>query len=125
MGLNQKVPPDENNFSWARLSLLRRPRPVKQTRATEFPLSFPTHVFRFDLKYSINSLVEQVTRIFILRETCPISKKNVSRLGRDVFKIQDLVHAARTSIRVGQELRSTSPVLPGVLINLLANPTPY
>ena len=67
--LNRKVPPDENNFSWARLSLLRRLRPVKQTRATEFPLSFPTHAFRFDLKYSINSLLEPATRTFILRRT--------------------------------------------------------
>ena len=68
--LNRKVPPDENNFSRAHLSLLRRLRPVKyETRAAEFPLSFPSHAFRFDLKYSINSPFELVTRIFILRRT--------------------------------------------------------
>ena len=84
-------------------------------------LNFLTHVFRFDLKYSLNSLVEQVTRIFILHGTRRISKENVSRFEGNVFQILNPGYTARTSIRVGQELRSTSPVFPGVLINLLEN----
>ena len=42
--LNRKVPPDENNFSWARLSLLRRLRPLenKLGRLSPFSVSRPT-----------------------------------------------------------------------------------
>ena len=101
--LNRKVPPDENNFSRARLSLLRRLRPVKyETRAAEFPLSFPSHTFRFDLKYSINSPFEPVTRIFILRRTySKLREENVSQPGNYIFQDHGLVHVARTSIGVG------------------------
>ena len=37
--LNRKVPPDENNFSWARLSLLRRLRPLENKPGRLRPLS--------------------------------------------------------------------------------------
>ena len=37
--LNRKVPPDENNFSWARLSLLRRLRPLENKPGRLSPLS--------------------------------------------------------------------------------------
>ena len=37
--LNRKVPPDENNFSWAHLSLLRRLRPLENKLGRLSPLS--------------------------------------------------------------------------------------
>ena len=100
---NRQVPPDENNFSRAHHSLLRRLRPVKyETRAAEFPLSFPSHAFRFDLKYSINSTFEPVTRIFILRRTySKLREKNISQPGNYIFQDHGLVHVERTSIGVG------------------------
>ena len=92
-----KVPPDENNFSWARLSLLRCLRPVEnKTREAESPLSLPTHAWNFGLKYSINSLLEPVTRPVISRRTQSYSEKirqekDVHWKGNQDFQDQDLV----------------------------------
>ena len=125
--LKRKVPPDENNFSWARLSLLRCLRPVEnKTREAESPLSFPTHVWNFDLKYSINSLLEPVTRPVISRRTHSYSEeirqeKDVHWKRNQDLQDQDSAHNPRTSGGVGVGLCSTSPVFSVVLSNLLVN----
>ena len=112
--LSRKVPPNENNFSWARFSLLQRLRPVKWARPAESLLSLPAHVFRICLKYSINSPVEVATLIFISSRTCLISEENVNRSRENILEVWNMVHLSRTSIGVGKELRSTSPGFPGV-----------
>ena len=113
--INRKVPPNENNFSWARLSLLLRLRPVKWARPAESLLSLPAHVFRICLKYSINSPVELATLIFISSRTCLISEENVNRSRENILEVWNMVHLSRTSVGVGEELRSTSPGFRGCI----------
>ena len=60
-----KLPPNENNFSWARFSFLRRLRHIKRGTTSWAFAQFASPHFRICSKYILNSPVEVITRAFI------------------------------------------------------------
>ena len=84
--LNRKVPPNENNFSWARFSLLLRLRPVKWAQPTESRLSLPAHVLEFVWNTFLIHLLKWPHSYLFLREIVQFLRKMSTDRERTFWK---------------------------------------